>query len=258
VSYAPIHELDIALPRPIVSLHQIEVSSRCSLRCVYCTSPSIVAGKYPNRPSVDMSRETFEAALEHVKFFLRRGTQGELNLAGIGESFLNENFLTFVELAREAHPFGHILLATNGLHLTEAIAKELARLKTRLWVSLHRPEKAGLAVSIAKTAGILDGVSMDPALNSDSWADQVAWPKAYVAPIQCHWIRAGWCMVMAHGQVTSCCLDAQGLGVIGHVNDTPGALGDKGTWVTKPYKLCASCQQVLAIKGHVQHPEATP
>jgi hypothetical protein len=240
--------IDLKLPREITTIHQIEVSSRCSLRCVYCPSPSIVAGKYPNRPALDMSSETFLAALDHVKFFLRRGTQGELNLAGIGESFLNENFLAFAALAREAMPFGKILLATNGLHLTDENAAELARLKIRLWISLHRPEKAGLAVQIARKYGIIDGVSGDPALNGDDWAGQVQWPRSYQTEIPCKWIREGWCMVMADGRVTTCCLDAQGLGVIGHVSDAPGG------WRSMPYKLCTTCQQTIAVRGYDQHP----
>lgn len=243
-----IQEIELALPRPITTIHQIELTSKCSLRCVYCPSPSIVAGKYPLRPAVDMDLDTLGATLEHVSYFLRRGTQGEINLAGIGESMMREDFILCVEKVREAAPFAKLIMATNGLHLTESIAKDLARLKVRLWVSLHRPEKAGKAVAIAQAAGIIDGVSVDPSINADDWAGQVQWMQSYREPIACEWIRSGWAFVMAHGAVTSCCLDAQGLGVIGSVT------GDPGSWKTKPYKLCASCQQVIGVKGHVQHP----
>lgn len=244
-----ITELFIRLPRPVTALHQIEMTSHCSLRCPYCPSKDIVSGKYENRPALDMTLEHFEACIEHVAYFVHsRRSQDELNLAGIGESMMLPHFVEWTERARRALPKTRLLLATNGLHLTEEIAVELKRLKVELWISLHRPEKAGQAVAIARKHDILSGVSVDPSINSDDWAGQVQWMQGYHKPIACEWIRSGWAMAMADGRVTTCCLDAQGLGVVGHVLDEPGK------WHVKPYKLCGSCQQEIAVRGHEQRP----
>src|SRR3990167_3157408 len=107
--------LDVTFPRYVKALHQIEISSRCSLKCVYCPSPDISKGLYQDRRAEDMNRETFIRALEWVTVFVRKGTQAELNLAGIGESFLHPEFADFVKLAREAvGPLVKLVMATNG------------------------------------------------------------------------------------------------------------------------------------------------
>lgn len=226
-----------AFPRSVTGIHQIEITSRCNLRCVYCPSPSIVAGKYPNRPAVDMTRENFERTLLWVDFYLRQGTQGELNLAGIGESTLHPELLDFVRLARVVMGNGgRIVFATNGLICDETMVKELAALKVRVWVSLHRPEKAAIAVDLYRRHNMLDGVSSDPSINSNDWAGQVKWIKSG-ARFPCPWMKNGWLMAMADGRLTSCCLDAQGIGIVGHVNDPLGSAE------TKPYELCKKCYQ---------------
>jgi len=78
IAYGAVSEipvLDIPMPRKIESLHQIELSSRCNLRCVYCPSPKL------QRPKVDMSEEHFLRALEWVDYLVKRGTQIEINMA---------------------------------------------------------------------------------------------------------------------------------------------------------------------------------
>jgi len=116
-------------------IHQIEITSRCNLKCVYCPSY-----KLP-RPKLDMTREHYEQALDWAKFFQAQGTQTELNLAGIGESTLHPNFVEYLWLARQKlGPKQVLLFATNGLLMTDALAKEIQPLEPRVYVSMHRPE----------------------------------------------------------------------------------------------------------------------
>lgn len=49
---------------PITALHQVEITSRCNLKCRYCAHP-----KMP-RAKADMSEETFEATLKWAKRFV--------------------------------------------------------------------------------------------------------------------------------------------------------------------------------------------
>ena len=230
-------------PRDVVAVHQIEVSSRCSLKCVYCPSPSIVAGKYPNRKALDMPRATFERTLEWVRFYRRQGTQSELNLAGIGESVLHPEFAAFVRLAREAiGPEARLIFATNGIPCDEEMVKAIAPYKPEVWVSLHRPEKAGLAVEMYKKYGILAGASVDPSISANDWAGQVSWFNSGER-IQCQWLRQGKVFVLADGRISTCCLDAQGIGGVGHVDDPIGSVS------VKPYELCKKCYQEIGVQG---------
>lgn len=220
----------VRYPRRVTSLHQIEITSRCNLTCSYCPSPKL------KRPKVDMDLQTYRRALEWVSYYVSRGTQGELNLAGIGESTMHPDFIEYVALARAAvGPGGRLVLATNGLLITEEMAKALVPYNPRMWVSLHRPEKAGPAVEILKEYGLINGVSSDPSMSAINWAGQVDWHVSAPPGSQCDWLAAGWVMVMADGRLTTCCLDASGAGVVGHVNDPLG-----GAEVA-PYGLCSGC-----------------
>ena len=229
-------------PKSITAVHQIEISSRCQLKCVYCPSKNITAGKYPDRPALDMTRAHFERALDWVKFFVRQRTQAELNIAGIGESTMHTDWVDFVKLAREALPDGKLIFATNGLIHDEEMVKAIAPYKPEVWVSLHRPEKAGPAVEMYKKYGILAGASADPSISANDWAGQVSWFNSGDR-IQCQWLRQGKVFVLADGRISRCCLDASGNGVIGHVDDPIGSVE------TSPWDLCRSCYQEIGIVG---------
>lgn len=225
----------------ITSLHQIELTSLCNLRCGYCPSPQIMAGKHPNRPALDMTLETFLRALEWVKHFVKQGTQTELNIAGIGESTLHPLLLTFVRLAREAvGPDVKIIFATNGLLMTEELARALLPYRPEIHVSLHQVEKGIKADRILRSLGFAGGRTLDPATGQNDWAGQVGpeWKGNYRFP--CPWAHKGHAFAYADGAIGSCCLDANGSGKFGHVNDEIGSL----PW--KPNEsLCARCYQIL-------------
>lgn len=256
-------QLNVPLPRPVTSLHQIELTSFCNLRCKYCPSPNL------KRPKLHMTEETFEAALGWVRFFRDRGTQGELNLAGIGESTMHPQFAEWLPRAREAvGDKQRLIIATNGVTFTENIAKAAAAVNLRVVVSMHREEVAAQAIKLAKRYGVLDGVSADPALNPNDWAGQVDWhvDRFMNDAIACPWIRGGWAFVLADGRISRCCLDADGSGVL----MTPVIRFEKGnpeaqvigvpltveetphSFATEPWKLCANCYQEIGIVGYDQ------
>jgi len=215
----------------VTRIHQIEVTTKCNLRCKYCPHPKM------KRDKDHMSMETFKQAMEHVKYYDSLNLQPELSLTGMGESFLNPLFMDMCEYARSVYK-GVILLSTNGLLVTEEIAEQLSRLNIYLYISLHRPEKAGLAVNIARKYNILADVNSQFATNAIDWAGQVDWE--HTAPIlPCAYLTKGWATVLKDGSVTTCCMDAEGLSVSGHVNDKIGSL----TMDKAP--LCDNCSMVL-------------
>lgn len=223
---------------PIRDLHQIEITSRCNLRCVYCVHPKMA------RVKSDMDERTFLAALSWAQRFVAAGTQRSLNLAGIGESTLHPEFVRYVNLAREHVGDGcDLVLATNGLLMTDDLAAAIAPTGVRVYVSLHRPEKAGPAIEALRRAGILAGVSTDPATAATDWAGQVKWHRSAAPERQCMWVTGGAVFCMSDGRVTQCSFDGTGDEPIGSVFD------DLAELHCRPYRLCPSCDQRLNIPG---------
>jgi len=220
---------------PIIALHQVEITSRCNLKCRYCAHP-----KMP-RAKIDMTDEIFDAVLGWAKRFVLAGTQRELNLAGIGESTMHPKFVDFVAKARFALGWGvDLTMATNGLLMTNELAQAIAPYKPKVWVSLHRPEKAGPAVEALKRAGILSGVSADPSLAAINWAGQVQWHTSHPKGMECNWVTTGKAFVMSDGRVATCCLDGKGAdGIVGTVFEDVSAMS------VKPYSLCNGCSYVI-------------
>lgn len=191
---------------------------------------------------MDMTLETFTRSLAWAKEFKRRGTQGALNLAGVGESTIHPLFVDFLALAREAMGDDHHLdFATNGVSMTPELARAIAPLKPRVWVSLHRPEKAGPAIDYLLEAGLHPmGVSVDAAISGTDWAGQIKW-KVRAQRTPCPWVVGGWAIVLSDGRLTRCSFDAFGKGVIGHVND------DVTKMQTSAYSLCKTCHQDVGV-----------
>lgn len=224
---------------PLRSLHQIELTSHCNLRCVYCTSPNL------GRPKLDMDEATFQRALYWVRHFMREGTQGDLDMAGIGESTLHPRLPEYLRRAREVIGWERKLcFATNGLLITKELVEAMAPSKPLISVSMHRPERAKPAIDLLLDAGLLHAASMDPATDAVDWAGQVEWrTTTQEFGNRCPWSALRWTEVMADGRLTACAFDSDGSGVFGHVNDEPGSV----SW--KPYRLCKSCHLDVQIEG---------
>lgn len=229
-----------SFPLPIGRLHQIELTSHCNLRCVYCPSPKL------KRPKEHMSLATYERALEHVKHYVKAGTQHALNIAGTGESTLHPAFITYLKMARDVIGLGHIIFATNGIKCDVALAEAMVPYDPHVWVSLHRPAEGGKAIQIYNKLGLLKGVSTDPSTNSNSWGGQVDWPEGTVNEDACMWMRDGMGFVMSDGAITTCGMDANGMNIFAHVNDPIGDIG------VLPGPLCKTCHRTIGVEGYDQ------
>jgi hypothetical protein len=187
------------------------------------------------RTKQDMDEATYARALHWAKYFVQYEGQRSLNLAGIGESTMHPEFVRNVFLAREAVGGEcELVLATNGLLMTPELAQAIAPASPRVFVSLHRPERAGPAVEALRSAGILAGVSADPSISATDWAGQIKWHvSAQRGP--CPWIKGGWVIALSDGRVARCSFDSTGDTCIGSVND------DLSRLTTAPHALCAAC-----------------
>lgn len=233
---------------PVTAIHQIEITSRCNLRCRYCVHPSM------SRAKQDMDESTYRQTLALTQALIRKypGRQTELNLAGIGESTMHPEFVRFLYLAREAvGPRMSLVIATNGLLMTPALAREIKDARPDVYVSMHRPEKAGPAIEALRAEGLLRGVSADPSIAAVDWAGQIKWHVSTPAKgTQCKWVRTGWAIALSDGRLARCSFDGTASETIGTVWDEPDSLR------TAPYALCDSCHLDVGVPRHQPQVEA--
>jgi hypothetical protein len=127
--------------------------------------------------------------------------------------------------------------------MTDELARAIAPYDPWVWVSAHRPEKAGPAVEALKRYGLFKGISSDPAEAAIDWAGQIEWFVS--APsMQCTWLPAGRVVAFADGSIGTCCLDGDGKGVVGNLDD------DLLKLKTSPYELCNTCHQKIVVNDN--------
>ena len=182
-----------------------------------------------------MDRRIFDRALDWAEALNDRRDDklGELSLTGIGEALLHPDFVEFLAEARRRLPGTRLVFSTNGLLLTDELCAKIAPYRPRVNVSLHRPEKAGPAIQAAKRAGIFEMANPAASLAAFDWAGQVKW-EVSAPPVTCEYLKTGWAVVLVDGRITTCCLDASGKGVVGHVDDPIESLTSPGTGI-KPW-----------------------
>lgn len=186
-----------------------------------------------------MPLDVLDDALAWASFYDARGAQHALNLTGIGESLLHPELPEVVRRAREALPTCDILFSTNGIGLTDETCALLAEHRVGLSVSLHRPEKASKAMELAQRHGILLGSHTAFVELSHDFAGNVEWTTRS-APRPCEYLNGGWITVMVDGRISTCCLDAGGVGIIGHVSERERM----STLTVEPFSLCDTCHLV--------------
>jgi hypothetical protein len=159
------------------------------------------------RPKIDMDEGMFRRSLAvAVELQQRHGRQREINLAGIGESTMHPRLADYMGMCREAMPWASICLATNGVDVTADLVEAIKPYAPRVFVSLHRPEKAGPAVELFRRAGLLAGVSADPSVSAVDWAGQVKWHVS-ADRVPCQWLHEGHAIIHADGHCARCPFD---------------------------------------------------
>lgn len=218
---------------PVLQIHQIEITSKCNLRCKYCVHPKM------KRTKQHMDLETYKKALALAKYCVEHNAQKELNLCGIGESTMHPDFIEYMRLAREAMPTVVLVIASNGVKLKEEQVIAMKKYGMKLFISMHRPEVAGPAIELGRKHGVINGVSADPSVSAIDWAGQVDWHVSVENHSPCPWIGNQMVMVTAEGDLVSCCLDGDGLSALGTVNS------DLNELEVTPYSLCSACHHTI-------------
>ena len=220
---------------PITEIHEIELSSECNLACVYCPYPTMERAKAP------MDWDTFQLTMNHVAYYVQKGTQGEVSLTGIGEAMLHPQFVDAMFLVRSVIGARKMIISTNGIGLTREMAVHLRHAQVQVYVSLHRPEVASKALNNLYLEGCMFSYNKNFVDSSMNWAGQVKWHVSAGAH-ECQYLEKGWAVVRQNGSVDMCCMDALDAHPIGHVRDEPGTL------LAQVTPLCAACHLVVPQK----------
>lgn len=215
----------------IATVHQIELTSRCNLKCRYCPHPTL------QRDKEDISMEVYQAALDWATTM----DSPELSLTGMGEATLHPEFIPMLYMARKALPHTKLLLSTNGIHVSDWMLDAMRETNTELWISAHRPEIAGKTLVRALNKQVRTGVNNHIVDSGFDWAGQVDWANM-APPHVCQYLSKGWATVLANGDVVSCCMDAHGLYPFGNVMDEVKPVHIGAT------PLCQSCH--LSVPVH--------
>lgn len=189
-----------------------------------------------------MSWEIFDKSLE----LLIRCGQRTAYLHNFGEPLLHPHLAGFVRRCTERSVTASFF--TNGILLTPEILDELTKAGLRfIHISEHsRGEVARVRQLIADAELPIEVRNVFRPVRSalHTWAGQVAsrtavgrtHPSEGVGP--CLFERQNAAVILWDGRVNVCCIDVEGSGVRGTVDDY---LADPGRYRFRPAGLCASC-----------------
>lgn len=212
----------------IRSVHQIELSSRCNLRCKYCPHPKL------QREKTDMDWKTFEAAIVWTKSL---GGE-ELSFTGMGEAVMHPEFPAMLRYARRELPGKKFLLSSNGVDVSAGALRAIKDTDTDLYLSPHRPEVLGDLLKRCGELKIVPYINQSLVAAGFDWAGQVDWPN--LAPVEgCQYLMNGAAVVLQNGDIVNCCFDAHGLYPVGNVLD------DILPKYFTPMAICEGCHFVI-------------
>lgn len=217
-----------------MKIYQIEISNECNLACSYCPHPT------QRRPRGLMTRPTFEKSLE----LLLRCGQRTAYLHNFGEPLLHPELVDFVARCTQRGVAASFF--TNGVLLTRDVLAALARAGLRfLYLSEHTRGEGARVRHLIESGGFPIEVRdtfrpVRPALHD--WARQVrarpAGPHSSAGPGPCLFERERAAVILWDGRVNVCCIDVEGRGVRGAVDDY---LDDPGAYRFRPIALCEGC-----------------
>lgn len=216
----------------IESVSQVEITSRCSLRCHYCPQPFL------KRPKADMSDDVFD----RVCYWLGEFQQKLVHLHHFGESTMHPKFIAMVDRISDIVP--EVAVSSNGVGVTrEMIAALKGAGLSRIALSIHRPEVVSKVEDWCIDVGLAYEWASGPLSAKHNWAGQVegrnsAWAETF----ECHFLRDQACVILQDGRVANCCIDAEG------VSSEITVFDDLRSYELKPFALCGPCHHQVPAK----------
>lgn len=219
-----------------MKIYQIEISNRCNLTCSYCPHPTQA------REQGLMSWDTFTKSIELVE----RCGQRTAYLHNFGEPLLHPQLVEFVRHCSDREITASFF--TNGVLVTHQVLADLADAGLRfLCISEHTKGEFDRVQTLIHEGGhpIDVGDTFRPIRKElHSWAGQVRRhgpePVSLNEPYRepCIFERQQAAVVLWDGRINVCCIDAEGRGIQGTVNDY---LADPDQYRFNPISLCSGC-----------------
>jgi len=219
-----------------VKIYQIEISNHCNLTCSYCPHPT------QQRTRGHMTRETFEKSVE----LLLRCGQRTAYLHNFGEPLLHPEVVDFVAHCTERGVDASFF--TNGILLSPELLARLADAGlTHLCVSEHTRGEGDRVARLIEETGVPVAIRdrfRPQRQQLHSWAGQVT-PGARILPVHasegpgpCLFERQQAAVVLWDGCIGVCCIDVEGQGARGTVDDY---LAGDAEYHFAPIPLCGGC-----------------
>lgn len=219
-----------------MKIYQIEISNRCNLACSYCPHPT------QRRRQGLMSRETFERSVE----LLLRCGQRTAYLHNFGEPLLHPEVDGLVRHCTSRGVAASFF--TNGVLVTGEVLAALSGAGLRfLYVSEHTRGEGARVRELIDSGGypIELRETFRPVQTAlHTWAGQVtsqaagASPHPSSGPGPCLFEREHAAVILWDGRVNVCCIDVEGRGVQGSVDDY---IADPERYRFRGIDLCAGC-----------------
>lgn len=212
-------------------IYAIEISNKCNLKCNYCPH------QIQKREKGFMTIENFKKSLELVKQL----KQDRLTLHNFGEPLLHPQLEEFIKLAKGIVP--NVNLSTNGILLTREKAVKLKEAGlSELYFSEHNKSLT------KKVKEACNGLNLLKSIRYNFWHDWAGTAplkkdKILIEATPCEFLLNKWVAILWDGRVNSCCMDVEGLGILGHIND-------KDILTKEPdiFNLCYSCHHYKAMQ----------
>lgn len=220
-----------------MKIYQIEVSNLCNLTCGYCPHPR------QHRPKGLMSEEIFEKSIE----LLIRCGQKKAFLHNFGEPLLHPGLSCFIEKAIRRGVVCSFF--TNGMLLEkDSISRLVMAGLGEICVSGHVPGEIERIQELIANEGLpikITDVFRPTKEGNHSWAGQVLRQKVAFTNIQpesllppCVFERENAVVVLWDGRINTCCIESEGEGVLGTVDDF---LLNGLDYTFQPVRLCSTC-----------------
>lgn len=218
-----------------MKVYQIEISNLCNLTCGYCPHPT------QERHKGLMSAETFVKAIELV----HRCGQKRAYLHNFGEPLLHPLIFEFIKHASAKGVL--VSFYTNGLLLDEAVAERLYAAGLReICISEHKAGEIDRIQLLLRRHSIPIKIAdmFRPSKRTlHTWADQVSSLTNNTSPkwkvhSPCVFEREKAVVILWDGRVNICCIDTEGAGARGTVDDY---LANPDCYHFQPIPLCHNC-----------------
>lgn len=219
-----------------MKIYQIEISNECNLTCTYCPHPGQL------RPKGNMARQTFEKSIE----LLLRCGQRTAYLHNFGEPLLHPDVVDFVRHCTDRQVEASFF--TNGILLTHELVGQLADAGLRyLCVSEHTRGEVQRVERLIEETGVPVQIRdrFKPGREQlHTWAGQVTHgrgtlplhPSEGAGP--CMFERQQAAVILWDGRISVCCIDVEGQGERGTVDDY---LANDASYGFAPIPLCRGC-----------------